>query len=115
MLPDFGGKYRAVRVISDRERSTTLAAIDPESGEPRFVKLANESARDDPAVHNAFLHEPAILRKLDREAGPGVVVPVVGEVPGRDDPTSRSRYWRAGASPRRCEDGLPSTDVRPCR
>src|SRR4051794_30723844 len=78
-LPDFGGRYRAIRVISDRERSTTFAAMELVSGEGRFVKLARESARNDPAARRAFRHEAAMVRKLEREAGPGVVVPVLDE------------------------------------
>ena len=78
-LPNIAGRYQAVEVVSERRRSTTFRAIERESQEARFVKLASESVRDEPAAQRAFRHEPVILRRLERNLGPGVVLPVLEE------------------------------------
>ncbi len=78
-LPDLGGRYRIERVLSDRDRSLSLVVREPASGLLRFLKVGGPATATDPLAFRAFRHEPAILKRLERDAGLGSAPHVLDE------------------------------------
>ena len=76
-IPDFGGKFTNLSVISCTKRTSAFRAKESATGAWVFIKMLNQArARDHDAVI-MFLNESSLLKMLSRQIPVGYVVPIL--------------------------------------
>jgi len=76
-IPDFGGKFNNLSLISSTQRTSAFRAQESVTGSWVFIKMLNlESASDGDAV-TLFLNESSLLKTLSLRIPTGYITPIL--------------------------------------
>ncbi len=76
-VPDFDGRYMAVRLLRERGINCSFQAVEPQTGRAVFIKLLRAELAADAQSQRIFCREPALLRWLMQTAPEVPIMPVL--------------------------------------